>query len=623
MNRSTFCLVVASAVASLWGQARAAQVTLAVTDAAGQSSFTTDSLSHWNPAGDPVAGNSYLVPGGLALRTPFDTAANTFAGDSLTLGNNGASNGILILKNLTAATVNIGFLTLDKGEIQNGGTAAGAATVVTLTGSELNITANGATINTGGATRGLIFAAPVFSDGNIAVTGGGLVRFTNSFSSTGNLNLGGTLGIAADFTASLGVNAGQTQLTGTSGWAAFGADRTVNVGGAGAALTWGDTGFAPSTLVLGHAASDATTHFVNPLDIGGANRTVLVDNGSADIDATITGAVTGGNRLTKSGGGTLVLSNAGNTFSGGLDIGTNATGARVGVVRATASGAAGTGTILIGNGGNDATARLELAGGVTLDNPINLPGRNNTTVAIQSMSGSNTLTNRIDANSGGSAYIVQVDAGSTLALIGSTDAGGVVFSSLAGARILTVQGDGNASIGGIVQNGAGTVALTKAGPGTLTLAGANTYTGATTVNSGVLSISASDRLPDASNLALGGGTLRTNGFSDVLALLSVTASSSIDLGSGASVLRFADSSAQAWTGTLSIENWTAGLDHLFVGTSAAGLTSGQLSQVQFLGAPTGAMLLSTGELVPVPEPTTLAGLVLGGMGVASRRRTKR
>ena len=39
---------------------------------------------------------------------------------------------------------------------------------------------------------------------------------------------------------------------------------------------------------------------------------------------------------------------------------------------------------------------------------------------------------------------------------------------------------------GTLQNGGGTVALTKSGTGTLTLSGTNTYTGATTVNAGTL-----------------------------------------------------------------------------------------------------------------------------------------
>jgi fibronectin-binding autotransporter adhesin len=315
-----------------------------------------------------------------------------------------------------------------------------------------------------------------------------------------------------------------------------------------------------------------------------------------------------------------VLSNPGTTFSGGLEIGVNANTTRIGAVRATASGALGTGLVSIGIGGNDATARLELDGGITLANNIFLPGRAGTSVAIQSLSGSNTLSGRIDASSGGVNFFVQADAGSTLTLSGAADANGVAFQSVTGTRILTVQGDGNVVISGIVQNGAGTAGITKAGAGTLTLSGANTYTGATTVNAGTLSLGGNDRIADASNLVLGGGTFSTGGFSDVLALASLTASSTIDLGNGASVLRFSDSSAQNWVGTLAIANYTPGADQLFVGTTGSGLTSVQLAQIQFTGFDPGAQILASGEVVPVPEPATLAGLLLGAASLASRRR---
>src|SRR5262249_23454408 len=58
-------------------------------------------------------------------------------------------------------------------------------------------------------------------------------------------------------------------------------------------------------------------------------------------------------------------------------------------------------------------------------------------------------------------------------------------------------GNGSLSVGnnnvtstfnGVIQNTVGTLALTKAGTGTLTLGGANTYTGNTTVSAGTLAL---------------------------------------------------------------------------------------------------------------------------------------
>ncbi|RYD86703.1 MAG: PEP-CTERM sorting domain-containing protein [Sphingobacteriales bacterium] len=108
----------------------------------------------------------------------------------------------------------------------------------------------------------------------------------------------------------------------------------------------------------------------------------------------------------------------------------------------------------------------------------------------------------------------------------------------------------------------------------------------------------------------------------------------IDLGDGASVLRFADSTFQFWNGTLSITNWSGsaaggGVDQLLFDTAIGGITMDQLALIQFVNPAGfqpgnyGARMLPNGEVVVIPEPATGMTLLLGGLGLFLGRRRKR
>jgi hypothetical protein len=137
-------------------------------------------------------------------------------------------------------------------------------------------------------------------------------------------------------------------------------------------------------------------------------------------------------------------------------------------------------------------------------------------------------------------------------------------------------------------------------------------------------------------MTLSGGTFATGGFgqaSNTLGTLTLSTTSTIDLGSGASVVHYDVSSGQAWStgSTLYVDNWNGtfntggGTDQLLFGTTIDGITGsngtsggipdgGQLSQIIFInpngdGGTWDATILSDGEVIPfraLPEPGTYA-----------------
>ena len=434
------------------------------------------------------------------------------------------------------------------------------------------------------------------------------------------------------------------------------ANRTITIGGTGTYTLGGVvSGSAGVGLTINNTAAGS-------LVLNGANTydgTTTINGGTLKIgNAAALGSVSGGTIVTtidNTTGGILDLNGtnysslepltiAGNGSGGGVLINTSVTGATFsGPITLNGS------TVVVGGAGSltlnntsplSGTGNLTLGGGVggTITSPISITGNIiKAGTGSWTISGANSYVGTTNANAGtlklGASGVIPdasavsvtatLDLNSFSETVGSLTGAGSITSSAAGTPVLTTGGDNtNTNFSGIIQNGsATTVSLTKTGTGLQTISGANTYTGSTTITGGTLIIGAVGVIADASPVNLNGGSLSTGataGFSETVGTLALTDNSTIALGTGVHSLTFADSHSISWTSgkTITITGWTGTAaasgtaGKVFVGIDATGLSVDQLAQISFAGY-TGAMILSTGEVVPasgnaVAPPTLIA-----------------
>lgn len=245
------------------------------------------------------------------------------------------------------------------------------------------------------------------------------------------------------------------------------------------------------------------------------SATIRVGDGTAagaGYTATIADNLIGNASLTKTDLGTLILSGT-NSYSNGTTI-------SGGTLQLGAGGTTGS---IIGDVTDNGTLAFNrsnsyaFAGNISGGGGVNQIGSGTTTLSgTNSYSGGTMVTaGTLQAGSAsafGTNSAVTVASGATLDLagfsnaIGSLAGGGTVTSGVAGGATLTTGGDNTStSFSGSIQDGLGVVTLTKTGAGALTLTGASSYSGGTTLTAGSLVIG-NDNALGSGDLSMAAGT---------------------------------------------------------------------------------------------------------------------
>jgi autotransporter-associated beta strand protein len=434
-------------------------------------------------------------------------AANVFSANSLTF----VEGGTLDLGGF-AQTINHGTLNLSGGVIQNGqlnrfiswtgGTinGLGGAAFVNLTGAA-TLTRGGSNSYTGGTSVAPFNtlkagAAGAFSPNsamtlvdNATLDLNGFDQTVSSLQSVVNFH---SLPIVTNSGASEAILTNQGASSTFSGVIQDGASKiglTENSIGNTLTLSGPNTYSGPTTVQAGTLAAGALDAFSRgsavtidsggTLDLGGFDQTIENLAGAGHVTSTgraatlnvnettgagsnYSGAITGAVSLTVNGSTLTLSSSGGNTYSGTTTIESSAT--------------------LKGGATNAFSANS--ATGVQTAGTLDLGGFNQTVSSLSD---------------------------------GGVSPGGTVTNSGAADAVLTNQGV-SSTFSGVIQDGAHKTGLTQNSAGhTLTLSGANTYSGPTTVQAGTLAGGALNAFsPSSATSALAGGTLDLGGLAQTI-----------------------------------------------------------------------------------------------------------
>lgn len=571
LNTARLSLPLASAIAALLAAPTASAATYYYWDNNGATAGFGTAAGTWAAPtiGDDTQGWSTSNAGTAVPGASITTLSTNATTDAINFG--------YTTTGLAAGTINVSG-TVNSGNI----TFAAGSGAIELSGGVINLPTAGATITVNNATNtiGSDFTGAATSTTNALVkAGAGVLRLSGNNTFTGrtvvsggvllldsatavpggigttggigpmNLSNGGVLGLGAgDFTRTMGANGlvGGVYFTSNGGWAAYGADRVVNLGGADVQTTW----FNGKTLILGTSTSTHKVNVRNRLNITTVTRPLLVNDGLGAVDGELSGVISHNAGafagVDKTGAGTVAFTGA-STFEGSLVVRAGTviansvtnTGTPSSIGRGTSgftlaggtfqyapvSGAGGGAATINRNFGIAASSSLDASGtGALFLNNTNvispddsgqtgtwIVGANKTVTGLTSTA--NLAIGMLVSGAGipAGATITQILSSSSVSMSGTTTAAGSgtpITFGYPSARTLTLTGtntDAN-TLAGILQDSSsislGVLSLTKAGSGNWVLSGANTFTGATTVTDGTLTLAGSGAVNNSSGITV-------------------------------------------------------------------------------------------------------------------------
>ncbi len=533
-----------------------------------------------------VAGSTNVISG-----KTLDLNGITYTNaEPLTINGTGYSSAGAVSNSSATAATFPGLLTLGAASTIIGGTGIIALTNTgTITGAS-DLTLDG---NSGGSIASIIGINDGTSVHNLIKNGTGIWKLSGVNTYTGQTQInngdiwiesGGDINTASAIWLGNGAALSTTAklyLSNLTGGTTFARSINVNAGNSG-------------TRIIGGQNTSGTNTFSGNI-VRSSNQPLTIDVPNAGGTLSVSGVINGTGDIKKIGNGMLILPTSGaqNSFT-------------------TGSWLIEQGTMSFSWFGKNLNARPIILGNAT----------DAGTVQYDGTAGAQTVP--ISTNAGGGKYINIPSADLSLTPTTQTQ-------TIAGTFEIACNNTKYLELAYIL-SGAGGVKVSSTGTGHLILSRANIYSGATTINAGVLRLNATNAIPSGatgvqSAVTFNGGTLSTgltsNGFSCgtstyPMGVLTVGASGgTIALAATTSTqnLYFANSSAASWGGgTLTISGWTGTIGgtgtngHIYIGTGTGTLTDAQLAKISFNVAGVtskGAKLLSSGELVPVTSPMYL------------------